>query len=86
MSPNPQETADLVRFTEEIFNGKIHFLYNENSYSPNSCNSKNDVTNVLSPWTFVHHLIRIFTKKKTTTFDSVYIYIFIQQNAWALSF
>ena len=27
MWPNPQETADLVTFTEEIFNGKLHFLY-----------------------------------------------------------
>ena len=26
MLPNPQETADLVTFTEEIFNGKLHFL------------------------------------------------------------
>ena len=26
MSPNPQETADLVTFTEEILNGKLHFL------------------------------------------------------------
>ena len=26
MWPNPQETADLVTFTEEIFNGKLHFL------------------------------------------------------------
>ena len=26
MSPNPQETADLVKFTEEILNGKLHFL------------------------------------------------------------
>ena len=26
MWPNPQETADLVIFTEEIFNGKLHFL------------------------------------------------------------
>ena len=24
--PNPQETADLVTFTEEILNGKLHFL------------------------------------------------------------
>ena len=23
---NPQETADLVSFTEEILNGKLHFL------------------------------------------------------------
>ena len=26
MWPNPQETADLVTFTEEILNGKRHFL------------------------------------------------------------
>ena len=26
MWPNPQKTADLVTFTEEIFNGKYHFL------------------------------------------------------------
>ena len=26
MGPNPQEPADLVTFTGEIFNGKLHFL------------------------------------------------------------
>ena len=26
MWPNPQETADLVAFTEKILNGKLHFL------------------------------------------------------------
>ena len=26
MWPNPQETADLVTFTEEIFYGKLHFF------------------------------------------------------------
>ena len=25
MWPNPQETEDLVTFTDEIFNGKPHF-------------------------------------------------------------
>ena len=25
MRPNPQETADLVTFAEEIINGKLHF-------------------------------------------------------------
>ena len=29
MWPNPQESADLVTFTEGILNGKHHFLYNE---------------------------------------------------------
>ena len=26
MWPNPQESADLVTFTEVILNGKLHFL------------------------------------------------------------
>ena len=26
MWPNPQETADLITFTEEILNGKLPFL------------------------------------------------------------
>ena len=26
MGPSPQETADLVTFTEETLNGKLHFL------------------------------------------------------------
>ena len=26
MWPNPQETVDLVTFTEEILNGQVHFL------------------------------------------------------------
>ena len=26
MGPNPQETVDLVTFTEDILNGKLHFL------------------------------------------------------------
>ena len=28
MWPTPQETADLVTFTEEILNGKLHFFCN----------------------------------------------------------
>ena len=27
MRPNPYKTADLVTFTEEILNGKLHFLH-----------------------------------------------------------
>ena len=27
MRPNPQFPADLVTITEEILNGKLHFLY-----------------------------------------------------------
>ena len=31
MRRNSQETADLVTFTEEILNGKLHFLCSEKS-------------------------------------------------------
>ena len=33
MWPNPQFLADLVTFTEEILNGKLHFLCSASSYS-----------------------------------------------------
>ena len=32
MWSNPQETADLVTFTEETLNGKLHFLCSVKSY------------------------------------------------------
>ena len=31
MWSNPEETADLVTFTEEILDGKLHFLRSDNS-------------------------------------------------------
>ena len=31
MLPNPQKTADLVTFTEEILNGKLHFLCSDSN-------------------------------------------------------
>ena len=33
MWPNPQKTADLVTFTVEILNGKLHFLCSDHSRS-----------------------------------------------------
>ena len=35
MWPNREETADLVTFTEEILNGKLHFLCNACAMSDN---------------------------------------------------
>ena len=32
MRPNPHETADLFTFTEEILNGKLHFLCSDMSF------------------------------------------------------
>ena len=34
MWPNLQETADLVTFTEENFNGKLDFLCSDISFNP----------------------------------------------------
>ena len=34
MWPNPQFPADLVAFTEEILNGKLHFLCSDRRYYP----------------------------------------------------
>ena len=34
MWPNPQETADLVTFTEEILNGKFHFSCSDSCWKP----------------------------------------------------
>ena len=42
MSPNPQETADLVTFTEEIFNRKVLFLCREKQTNPFVYGAKND--------------------------------------------
>ena len=35
MWPNPEETADLVTFTEEILNGKLRFFCSEETVLTN---------------------------------------------------
>ena len=40
MWPNPQETAELVTFTEEILNGKVYFLCSAKGLL-NRCNGAN---------------------------------------------
>ena len=39
MWPDPQKTADLVTSTEEIFTGKLHFLWSEYRYFVNEYQS-----------------------------------------------
>ena len=34
MGPDPQKSTDLVTFTEEIFNDKLHFLCSEDFLIP----------------------------------------------------
>ena len=50
MSAYPQETVDFVTFTEEIANGKLHFLCKSLSYK-NTHNSwmKNAIFILFSP-------------------------------------
>ena len=42
MWPNPQETADLTTFTEEIINGKLHFLCSDAKFKTNENTLHND--------------------------------------------
>ena len=44
MQPNLEKTADLVTFTEEIFNGKLHFLCSV-IYLPNILNRNGMLAN-----------------------------------------
>ena len=41
MWPNPQETADLVTFNDEILNGKLHFLCRVCRINPHNIMNKN---------------------------------------------
>ena len=49
MWTNPQETADLVTFTEEIFNGKFNFLCS------GKCDRDNEFDLEIIPW-FIHFI------------------------------
>ena len=53
MWPNPQETADLATFTEEILNGKLHFLWNVTFFQENFS------TQICLSLTMHYHLVRL---------------------------
>ena len=59
MWPKPQFSADLVTFTEEILNGKLHFLCSVICYSylviQNSANGKEQTTDGKFPSDDVTH-------------------------------
>ena len=65
MSPNLQETADLVIFTKEILNGKLHFLC--------SVELNITVTGVTSGY-FVFHAILFKYLKNLQSFNTVSIH------------
>ena len=51
MWPNPQETADLVIFTEEILTEKLHFFV-QWSLNPSK---KNNIPKKVTLWTYEYH-------------------------------
>ena len=53
MWTNPQETADLIKFTEEILNGKLHFLCSVQRV----VTSANNHTDVMLEYYFYNMLI-----------------------------
>ena len=68
---NPQETADLVTFIEEIFNGKLHLL----------CNVKCTwtlvnllISNVRKTWSIVLHvnLMRLLHQTKCKSLENLF--------------
>ena len=58
MWPNPQETADFVAFTEEIFNRKLHFLPSARIY--NLHEKKNPARK-----SFINIFLKAFTKSNS---------------------
>ena len=62
MWPNPQESADLVTLTEEILNGKVHFLCSETMHKTSGEGRKPSVSfsvNLSCLQTF-KHLFAVF--------------------------
>ena len=64
MWPNPQETADLVVFTEEILNGKLQFL----CYGARDISVKHRVFKVLYSNKWANKKCTKFTKKMFNMF------------------
>ena len=56
MWPNPQETGDLVTFTEEIVNGKLHFLCSDSYFHEKSTTYKRN--------NFLYNIVISVLKKK----------------------
>ena len=73
MWPNPQETADLVIFTEEILNGKLHFLCND------LCNSATQP--IISPKFYRTNSSEMFkVKTAEKSFDKlIYVTLHLQK-------
>ena len=69
MCPNPQEIADLVTFTEEILNGKLHFFVQCQIEKMGLTRQKKDTKSKIQ---FEVYLKRIFLINAIETFKQVY--------------
>ena len=87
MWPNPQETADLVTFTEEILNGKLHFLCSVVSgFEPLATIAKLLILGVKIVRTFLanNYLLKVYNGNTKTIYEicSVLIIKTLQQRQW----
>ena len=57
MWPNPQKTADLVTFTQEILNRELHFFYSDSSYVANTTSIKLSPTRAMASFCFFLSII-----------------------------
>ena len=79
MWPNPQETADLVTFTEEILNEKLHFVCRDRKPLNKRPKGSLDLRNSLKREPFQIFLYMTLLWRKSRTY-----YQFVQ--SWSLSF
>ena len=59
MWSNPLETAELVTFTEEILNGKLHFMGSARTGAASGLNQVREtglLSNTKLPWKIYHNL------------------------------
>ena len=70
MWPNLQETADLLTFTEEILNGKLHFLCSDN-YSW--------ITDIRNKW-FIYIIYTYFLNRKKVTHITLMLHQYRNQS------
>ena len=66
MWPNPQETANLLAFTEEILNGKLHFLCSLNSIYHKKLVKANENQSIITK-----KFNLIFREKKSPLTDAI---------------
>ena len=67
---NPQETTDLVTFTEEILNRKPYFSYSDHNF----CNAFGKIAKT---WIKINQII--FCKSRRYLFENVMIFLYARK-------